>query len=180
MFDCKNLEPDDNVTHYQIAVSSEAPDLDKITPQGDTNSCWQVVVDKADGASRNTKEDMLDNPVTARYVKLTVPRTSDEMNAHTSRIYAFDVKGQKAISGVADIAAEGSQIVVPAVMTAGEIVNFSVSDCVVNLYTVAGALVDSAASANGTYTVPAVAPGLYIISVTAPEGTANAKVTIRS
>ncbi len=180
MFDCKNLEPDDNVTHYQIAVSSEAPDLDKITPQGDTNSCWQVVVDKADGASRNTKEDMLDNPVTARYVKLTVPRTSDEMNAHTSRIYAFDVMGQKAISGVADIAAEGSQIVVPAVMTAGEIVNFSVSDCVVNLYTVAGALVDSAASANGTYTVPAVAPGLYIISVTAPEGTANAKVTIRS
>ena len=180
MFDCKNLEPDDNVTHYQIAVSSEAPDLDKITPQGDTNSCWQVVVDKADGASRNTKQDMLDNPVTARYVKLTVPRTSDEMNAHTSRIYAFDVMGQKAISGVADIAAEGSQIVVPAVMTAGEIVNFSVSDCVVNLYTVAGALVDSAASANGTYTVPAVAHGLYIISVTAPEGTANAKVTIRS
>ena len=179
MYDCKNLEPDDNVTHYQIAVSTELPDLDKITPRGDENTCWNTVVDKADGASRNTKEDVLDIPVRARYVKLTVPRTSEEMNAHTSRIYAFDVLGEKTTDGVTDIATEASGIAVPTVITAGEIVNFNVSNCVTNLYTVAGALVDSAASDKGSYTVPSVAPGLYIMSISAAEGTTTAKVTVR-
>ena len=179
MYDCKNLEPDDNVTHYQIAVSTEAPDLSKITPKGDENTCWQVVVDKADGKDRNTKEDNLDTPVKARYVKLTVPRTAEDMNAHTSRIYAFDVKGEKTTDGVADVAVESSQIVLPSALTAGQTVAYAATNCVTRLYTVAGALVDSAVSAEGSYTVPAVAPGLYILSVNADQGTATAKVTVR-
>ena len=179
MYDCKTLEPDDNVTHYQIAVSTELPDLSKITPKGDENTCWNVVVDKADGESRTIKEDMLGTPVKARYVKLSVPRTSEEMNAHTSRIYAFDVLGKKTVNGVAGISADGDGLTVPSVMSAGQIVDFGVSNCVTNLYTVAGALVDSAASAKGSYKVPAVASGLYIISVSAVEGTATAKVMVR-
>ena len=138
-----------------------------------------MVVDKADGKDRNTKEDNLDTPVKARYVKLTVPRTAEDMNAHTSRIYAFDVKGEKITDGVADVAVESSQIVLPSALTAGQTVAYAATNCVTRLYTIAGALVDSAVSAEGSYTVPAVAPGLYILSVCADEGTATAKVTVR-
>lgn len=95
--DCKTLEPDENIDHYNILVSEERPDLKLITPKEDGNKCWKTVVSRANTGDEKIKEDVLDSPVRARYVKLEVPRHNEEMNAHTSRVFAFDVHGQKSV-----------------------------------------------------------------------------------
>ena len=96
--DCKNLAIDENMDAYQVFVSEEMPDLSLITPQGDGNTCWTKVVDRTGVGSESTKTDELDKPVTGRYVKFVVPHLEDGVNAHTSRIYNFDVYGEEVVS----------------------------------------------------------------------------------
>jgi hypothetical protein len=94
MYDCKTIEPDNNIDTYQIYVSNDLPDLNLITPQGDSNTCWgEPVVNKTGQSDVALKDDVLAKPVTGRYVKLVIPRTDDDMNNFTARIYAFDVLG---------------------------------------------------------------------------------------
>lgn len=100
IYDCKNIEVDDNMDAYQIYVSEEKPNLSLITPQGDTNTCWTKVVDRTGVGSEATKTDELLQTIRGRYVKLVVPRTEDSMNAHTSRVYEFDVYGTKTATGI--------------------------------------------------------------------------------
>ncbi len=111
MYDCKTLVPQDpNVDHYKISVATEEPVVSKILPTGDANTCWTTVVERFDTQDINIKEDVLDAPVKARYVKLELPRvTKDgkEYNTTTHRIYAFDVFGEKSDnSGVETIAVD--------------------------------------------------------------------------
>ena len=93
IYDCQNIEPDENLDAYQISVATELPDLSLIGPEGDDNSCWQTIVDRTNTGSEATHTDHLDTPVKGRYVKLAIPRTTASMNNHTSRIYSFDVYG---------------------------------------------------------------------------------------
>ena len=111
MYDCKTLVPQDpNVDHYKISVSADTPDLSKITPAGDQNTCWTTVVERYDTQSENIKEDKLDTSVSARYVKFELPRVKKdgkEYNTTTHRIYALDVFGKKSdSSGTETIVAE--------------------------------------------------------------------------
>jgi predicted GH43/DUF377 family glycosyl hydrolase len=94
MYDCKTIEPDNNIDTYQIYISKDLPDLNLITPRGDSNTCWgEPVVNKTGQSDVALKDDVLAKPVTGRYVKLVIPRTDDDMNNFTARIYAFDVLG---------------------------------------------------------------------------------------
>lgn len=104
IYDCKNIEIDENMDAYQIYVSEERPDLSLITPQGDGNTCWTKVVDRTDVGGEATKDDQLAEAVRGRYVKLVVPRSNEYMNNHTSRIYQFDVYGTLATTGIASLA----------------------------------------------------------------------------
>lgn len=114
MYDCKTLVPQDpNVDHYKISVSADTPDLSKITPTGDRNTCWTTVVERYDNESENIKEDKLETPVRARYVKFELPRvTKDgkEYNTTTHRIYALDVFGEKSDNtGAETVAVENAE-----------------------------------------------------------------------
>ena len=110
IYDCKLHEPDNNLEHYKISIATERPDVKLITPSGDSNTCWTEVVNAMDvNQDEKTHEHVLDTPVSARYVKLEVPRVNvdgdrgHDLNHATSRVYAFDVHGQAIQSGIGSI-----------------------------------------------------------------------------
>lgn len=178
--DCKTLEDGENMSHYTIHVSSEMPNLDLITPQGDSNTCWTEVVSNEDGLGQNIKDHKLQTAVKGRYVKLTVPRLTEEMNNATHRVYAFDVLGSSKTTGIDNVATETSAITIPGTATAGQNVTIGgVEGADVAIYSLTGAKVYSAAIEGNSFIMPAVQPGLYIVSVKAANGTADAKLIVR-
>ena len=110
IYDCKHLEPDNNLDYYKISIATERPDVKLITPSGDSNTCWEKVVEAMDvNQDEKTHEHVLDTPVSARYVKLEVPRVNvdgdrgHDLNHATSRVYAFDVHAEGIQTGIGSI-----------------------------------------------------------------------------
>ena len=110
IYDCKLHEPDNNLEHYKISIATERPDVKLITPSGDSNTCWTEVVNAMDvNQDEKTHEHVLDTPVSARYVKLEVPRVNvdgdrgHDLNHATSRVYAFDVHAEGIQTGIGSI-----------------------------------------------------------------------------
>lgn len=90
IYDCKTLEPDDNITGCNIYVSETAPSLELIGNTGDENTCWTEVVNSNDEGGVNVKEYALSAPVKGRYVKLVIPR---DKTTGTVRLFQFEVYG---------------------------------------------------------------------------------------
>ena len=110
IYDCKLHENNNNLDHYKISIATERPDVKLVTPSGDSNTCWTEVVNAMDvNQDEKTHEHVLNTPVSARYVKLEVPRVNvdgdrgHDLNHATSRVYAFDVHGQAIQTGIGSI-----------------------------------------------------------------------------
>ena len=110
IYDCKHLEPDNNLDYYKISIATERPDVKLVTPKDDLNNCWtEVVVAENVDQNETTHEHVLTEPVKARYVKFEVPRVNvdgnrdHDLNHQTSRIYAFDVHAQAEQTGIGSI-----------------------------------------------------------------------------
>lgn len=110
IYDCKLHENNNNLEHYKISIATERPDVKLITPSGDSNTCWTEVVNAMDvNQDEKTHEHVLDTPVSARYVKLEVPRVNvdgdrgHDLNHATSRVYAFDVHAEGIQTGIGSI-----------------------------------------------------------------------------
>lgn len=108
--DCKLHENNNNLAHYKISIATERPDVKLITPKGDSNTCWAEVVNTSEVNQAEPKHvHQLATPVTARYVKLEVPRVNvdgdrnHDLNHETSRVFAFDVHGSKVQTGIGSI-----------------------------------------------------------------------------
>lgn len=76
-----------NVSGYKIYVSTEAPDLNKISGYKDENTVWQMVVNRNGKGRDDVKIEEIE-PVSARYVKLEIPR-SNILNGVA--IYQFEI-----------------------------------------------------------------------------------------
>lgn len=172
MYDCRTIEPDENVTHYQVYVSETLPDVDLITPQGDANNCWELVVDKADCGSESLKDELLEQPVRGRYVKLVVPRTADDMNNQTSKIYAFDVYGSIATGIGQDVDGLRTVSVYPKVVPGGGQIGISgfEGQVDVKMYSMSGGVVYDRSVSGGRLEIPFVPAGCYIIKVVGLKG----------
>lgn len=180
IYDSKLLAVDENMTHYRIYVSTEKPDLKLITPKGDTNTCWNLVVDKSDQGDVAKKEDVLDKPVLGRYVKLVVPRTHESMNAHTSRVYAFDVTGSPYLTSIDTHpnSADLVSIYPTSVSGNGSLTISNADDAKCVLYSLSGATVQKGVIKNHTFTLNGVHNGLYIVKVFAKSGETSAKISV--
>ncbi len=168
MYDSKTLGPDPNVTDYQIYVSMEKPDIKLVTPQGDTNTCWgDAVVNKSGQADVAKKEDVLTTPVRGRYVKLVIPRTSASMNAHTSRIFAFDVYGTKYVNSIeAEDVNKNAISVYPKSLHGDGILTITNADGAdVALYSQTGALAMKSQVIGQTISLPGLSKGVYLLKV---------------
>ena len=180
IYDSKTLGTDENMTHYQIYVSVEKPDVKLITPQGDTNTCWTLVVDKSDQGDVAKKDDVLTTPVRGRYVKLVVPRTNEGMNPQTSRVYAFDVHGTSIVSSIDTPSDNGNTIsVYPTSIPENGTLTVSNADnahCV--LCSLSGAIVQKGEIKNQAFTLKGISKGLYILNILADTGTASAKISV--
>lgn len=168
IYDSKTLGPDPNVTDYQIYVSAEKPNTDLITPQGDGNTCWgKAVVDKSNQGAIAKKEDVLATPVKGRYVKFVVPRTSTAMNAHTSRIFAFDVYGTKVVNSItADRMSQNAISVYPkAVHGDGSLAITNADGALVALYSQTGTMVMRTNVKGQTISLPGLVKGVYLLKV---------------
>lgn len=99
IFDCKTLdEKENNFAACDIYVSETAPDLNRLSVTGDTNTCWTHVVKSEDAEDQSEiaeKEYVLDAPVKARFVKLVIPQ--DKIDAEkATRVYQFQAFGTEA------------------------------------------------------------------------------------
>ena len=201
LVDCKaggeTTEP--NLQDLNIYVSNTAPDLDLITPQGDTNTCWNLVASATGAGNQNTKTYTFKSksesdpeakpkevkakaetaPVRARYVKLEVPFFIGETptnNTFTARVPALNVYGTKYVvgTGVGGIDADDAAI---SVRTAAGAAVVEASDATVYVYDLAGRLI-SKKSVNGTAAIELPA-SIYLVRVVTPAGSKVAKVAIR-
>ncbi len=180
IYDSKTLGVDENMTHYQIYVSVEKPDVKLITPQGDANTCWTRVVDKSNQGNVAKKRDVLATPVIGRYVKLVVPRTTSNMNAHTSRVYAFDVYGTNDASSIDAPSSNGNTVsIYPTSIPENGSLTISNADnahCV--LYSLSGVIMQTGEMKNHTFTLNGIAKGEYIIKIYANTGETSAKISV--
>ena len=201
LVDCKagGEENDPNLEDLNIYVSNTAPDLDLITPQGDTNTCWNRVVSVTGVGSQDIKTYTFKSesesgpeaepkevkakaetaPVRARYVKLEVPFFIGETqtnNKFTARVPALNVYGTKYVvgTGVGGIDADDAAI---SVRTAAGAAVVEASDATVYVYDLAGRLI-SKKSVNGTAAIELPA-SIYLVRVVTPAGSKVAKVAIR-
>ena len=178
LYDCRTLEPDVNVSDYQIYVSDTAPDLGLISVTGDSNTCWELAVDKKGQANVNIKKVTLDNAVKARYVKLVVPHTTPTQNAQTTKLYAFDVLGTSCTSGIGH--ATAPTLALPALARAGQTLHADLGcQGVFMLYSPDGTLA-ARQPFNGTlsFSLP-MQKGLYVACIRTAQGLHSAKMAIR-
>ena len=178
LYDCRTLEPDVNVSDYQIYVSDTAPDLSLISVTGDSNTCWELAVDKKGQANVNIKKVTLDNAVKARYVKLVVPRTTPTQNAQTTKLYAFDVLGTSCTTGIGH--ATAPTLALPALARAGQTLHADLGcQGVFMLYSPDGTLA-ARQPFNGTlsFSLP-MQKGLYVACIRTAQGLHSAKMAIR-
>lgn len=178
LYDCRTLEPDVNVSDYQIYVSDTAPDLGLISVTGDSNTCWELAVDKKGQANVNIKKVTLDNAVKARYVKLVVPHTTPTQNAQTTKLYAFDVLGTSCTSGIGH--ATAPTLALPALARAGQTLHADLGcQGVFMLYSSDGTLA-ARQPFNGTlsFSLP-MQKGLYVACIRTAQGLHSAKMAIR-
>lgn len=98
IWDAKSVDADAvNLNAYQISVSEEKPNLSLTDKKGDDNTCWTMVADKRNAGATSKKTVSLSTPVRGRYVKLTIPRTSTNINnVEHPTLYAFNIYGTKA------------------------------------------------------------------------------------
>ena len=180
IYDSKTLGPDENLTHYQIYVSTEEPDIKLITPQGDSNTCWTLVVDKADQGDVAKKEDLLSTPIKGRYVKLVVPRTSDNMNAHTSRVFAFDVYGTESSSSIDTPINNGATISIypTSIPENGSLTVSNAEGAACILYSLSGATMQTGKIKNQTFKLKGISKGVYILKVSGNNGETSAKISV--
>lgn len=200
LVDCKGgLENNPNLADLNIYVSNTAPDLDLITPQGDTNTCWNLVASATAAGNQDIKTYTFKSesesgpeaepkgvkakaetaPVRARYVKLEVPFFIGETptnNTFTARVPALNVYGTKYVvgTGVGGIDADDAAI---SVRTAAGAAVVEASDATVYVYDLAGRLI-SKKSVNGTAAIELPA-SIYLVRVVTPAGSKVAKVAIR-
>lgn len=88
LYDAGNYESKAyNISGYNIYVSAEKPDLNLVTPLVDNNTVWTKVVEARDVKTENIKTDII-TPVTARYVKLEIPRSESSI---LNKLYQFEV-----------------------------------------------------------------------------------------
>ena len=200
LVDCKGGgENNPNLEALNISVSNTAPDLDLITPQGDTNTCWNLVASETEAGRQDTKTYTFKSesesdpeaepeevkakaetaPVRARYVKLEVPFFIGETptkNTFTARVPALNVYGTKYVvdAGVGGIDADDAAI---SVRTAAGAAVVEASDATVYVYDLAGRLI-SKKSVNGTAAIELPA-SIYLVRVVTPAGSKVAKVAIR-
>ena len=200
LVDCKGgRENDRNLEDLNIYVSNTAPDLDLITPQGDTNTCWNLVASATAAGDQDIKTYTFKSksesdpeaepkevkakaetaPVRARYVKLEVPFFIGETqtnNTFTARVPALNVYGTKYVvgTGVGGIDADDAAI---SVRTAAGAAVVEASDATVYVYDLAGRLI-SKKSVNGTAAIELPA-SIYLVRVVTPAGSKVAKVAIR-
>lgn len=94
IWDARSMDTDAaNIGTYQIFVSQERPDLSLVGKTEDGNTCWTKVADKKN-TTTSKKVVTLSEPVTGRYVKLLIPRTTQSMNnVESPKLYAFHVYG---------------------------------------------------------------------------------------
>ena len=173
--------------------------LDLITPQGDTNTCWNLVASATAAGDQDIKTYTFKSksesdpeaepkevkakaetaPVRARYVKLEVPFFIGETqtnNTFTARVPALNVYGTKYVvgTGVGGIDADDAAI---SVRTAAGAAVVEASDATVYVYDLAGRLI-SKKSVNGTAAIELPA-SIYLVRVVTPAGSKVAKVAIR-
>ena len=75
-----------NVTGYNVYISTEAPDLNEITNSSDNNSLWHQVI--SGELNKAVKEKQIDK-VKARYIKLEIPQAN--IDSESAAITEFEI-----------------------------------------------------------------------------------------
>lgn len=116
LYDAGNFEAQSyNIDGYNIYVAATEPNLSLISKTEDRNTVWAKVVDTNGRRNDNVKTDIV-IPVTARYVKLEIPR-SRTYNA--VRLYQFEVYKKDTNSEVAQVNTNDIKII-PNILESGD------------------------------------------------------------
>jgi hypothetical protein len=95
LYDCETLESNKNLYGCNIYVSDVAPNINLITPAGDTNTCWRQVVN-SDGEDYESTKTYSISSTKGRFVKLEIP-IEKIINNETTRLFQFEVYGTEAV-----------------------------------------------------------------------------------
>ena len=188
LVDCKGGGEDNpNIEEMTILASSTRPDLSKITPQGDTNTCWSVVASETEGGNIDTKsytfgdKTRAGSSLSARYLKIEIPffeadgKTRNK-NTFTCRVPAFNVYGSISESGIGEISSESDAAAAQIRAIAGG-VEVKAADATVCVYDIDGTIC-ARKHVDGTATIKLPA-SLYAVSVISNGAAKVAKVAVR-
>jgi predicted GH43/DUF377 family glycosyl hydrolase len=180
IYDCKNIETDENMDAYQIYVSESMPDLELITPAGDSNTCWKKVVDRSGAGGEKTKTDVLSNPVAGRYVKLVVPHVEAGVNAHTSRIYGLDVYGTETTDAIGKVSADDGLHLFPTILCSGGSLNANNSRTAsLCIYGMDGTLLSHSVVEPGGSVAVSLPKGVYLAQLKEGKKVCSEKILVR-
>ena len=188
LVDCKGGgENNPNIEEMTILASSTRPDLSKITPLGDTNTCWRVVASETEGGNIDTKsytfgdKTRAGSSLSARYLKIEIPffeadgKTRNK-NTFTCRVPAFNVYGSISQSGIGEISSESDAAAAQIRAIAGG-VEVKAADATVCVYDIDGTIC-ARKHVDGTATIKLPA-SLYAVSVISNGAAKVAKVAVR-
>ncbi len=176
LYDAKNFTSESsNIDGYNIYVSTTAPDLNLISKTEDKNTIWTKVVNTKGRRNDNVKTDII-TPITARYVKLEIPRS---YTSSAVRLYQFEVHKKESSSGIAQVSTDNVEVT-PRVLNPGQ--NLSVKSHTngstlseIILYSIAGNEVYRKSISGDEYVFQApTIPGLYIMTVNLNNNTSTA------
>lgn len=155
-----------NVSGYKIYLSSEAPDLTKISSNDDQNTIWTNVVNRGSGkGNENIKTETIE-AVSGRYVKLEIPRSNI---SNSMSFYQFEVF--KKDKGASLDGKDNAVKIYPSVLKSGEDLHISnFSDGTLNILNSNGLVVFSKNIQGSECVLPiSLQPGVYFLKLNSSE-----------
>ena len=163
LYDAGNFEADSyNVDGYNIYTSTTMPDLSLVSKTEDKNKIWTKVIDAKGRRGEKIKTDII-TPVSARYVKLEIPRSR---TSNAVRLYQFEAYKKANGSSIGQI--DSNQIdVSPNVLKSGD--NLTLKNCApgsLKIFNLQGALVmDRNISVTETVIPLQIPEGIYVLKI---------------
>lgn len=180
LYDAKTLDTDYiNISGYNVYLSTEMPDLEKIKENEDENTCWVKVVDayEKNRLSDNIKTDVI-IPEEARYVKLEIPRSKA---TGFIRLFQFEVFGEEVIeqNALSNIK-ESSFTIYPNPVKRGGAVKISAGNGLLQIYSLEGTLVyeQNISNENNTFSTAGLHTGIYLVQIMNQNGSESAKLIV--
>ncbi len=163
---------DSSITGYNVYLSTEAPDLDKMNNDGDSNTCWMQVVNGE--MNKEVKEKAI-SQTPARYVKMEIPK--ENVDAEMGKIMEFEVYAATApTTGNKMLCAEGTLYPNPVKQGESFLVKGSGE---LSIYTLNGVRVfNKEVSEVERVATERFVPGAYLVSLTSEEGQYQMKLIV--